>query len=297
MLPTSPRLLLSITLGLVGLLAQPAIAADWTAAPAANQFGSGRQEYGYTLNPGGRLQDGIVVANAGTGRLEVTLRAAGDATRKGLASWVHPARDTVTVRPGAPVTVPFIVTLPADAAPGDYAAGIVASSAGRRVAIPIRLRVGGALKPSLAVEHVGVDYADGDATVTYTIRNTGNAILTARPAVSVEGPFGRWAARAGKLADSPSLLPGATWRASARVRDVTRAVRLTATVTVVPLLSDAAGSVSPLAAVEASGHGWVVPWLAVLAIVLVCGLVVLGFRVRAAQPAAQGPTPPTRSTV
>ncbi len=99
---------------------------------------------------------------------------------------MHLDRDDVTVGPGESVEVPFAVTLPKDAAPGDYMGGIVTSAAeGDEASIQIRLRVGGALKPSLAVENVHVDYSGtsnpigkGDATVTYTIHNTGNAILT-----------------------------------------------------------------------------------------------------------------------
>ena len=85
--------------------------------------------------------------------------------------------------------------------------------------IQVRLRVGGPLKPSLAVEHLRIDYAGtpnpfakGDATVSYTIRNTGNATLAARQTLSVSGPFGRWAVAAPRIADSPALLPGARGR-------------------------------------------------------------------------------------
>ena len=59
-------------------------------------------------------------------------------------------------------------------------------------------------------------FGKGDATVTYTIHNTGNAILTARQAVSVSGPFGRWAVNAGKIADSPSCCPATPGRCPCR---------------------------------------------------------------------------------
>ena len=73
MRPTSPRgSLLLATLGLVGLLARPAAAADWSVQPAANQFGDGREDFRYTLNPGGEAEDAIVVANQGTAPLTVT---------------------------------------------------------------------------------------------------------------------------------------------------------------------------------------------------------------------------------
>ena len=125
-----------------------------------------------------------------------------------------------------------------------------------------------------------MDVADGDATVRYTIRNTGNAILTARQTVSVAGPFGRWAVKAGALADSPALSPGATWTGSASLQDVTPALRLKATVTLVPLLTDAAGSTAPLPAVKEAGHAWAVPWVPVVALLVVCGLVGAGSKRR-----------------
>ncbi len=273
--------------GLGGLLAGPAAAEDWSVIAADNQFGAGRRSYAYTVNPGGRVEDGVVVVNHGGTPLHLALRPADgftlkDAKPAGVGAWVHPDRDDVTVGPGASVEVPFTLTLPRDAAPGDYAGGIVASlTRDRRVGIPIRLRVGGALKPSLSVERVRVHYSGtpnplgkGDATVTYTIHNTGNAILTARQAVALSGPFGRWAVNAGKLRDSPPLLPGDTWKASAPVHGATPALRLKATVTLVPLLTDAAGSTAPLAATKGSGHGWTIPWSLLLVIAVLCGLVV-----------------------
>jgi hypothetical protein len=297
--PPSPRTITSVvimlmaTVGLGGLLARPAAADDgapWTVKTAANSFGADRQDYGYTINPGGQVKDGIVVANHGTTPLHLALHAR-DNKPTGIGAWTHLNQDAVTLPPGKSVEVPFTITLPDDAAPGDYVGDIVTSLAqADEVGIPIRLRVGGALKPSLAVERLHVDYSNGDAAVTYTIHNTGNAILTARQAVSASGPFGRWAVNAGRIADSPALLPGERWKASAPLRGVTPALRLTATVTLVPLLTDAAGSTAPLAATKASEHAWTVPWSLLLAVVVVCGLVVAGvaFRPRRRVRALQG---------
>jgi hypothetical protein len=283
--------LLLATLGLVGSVARPAAAADgdvpWTVKTAANNFGAERQNYVYTINPGGQLEDGIVVVNHGTTLLHLDL-VTQDPRSTGIGAWVHPERDDVTVPPGDSVQVPFVITLPDDAAPGDYLGAIVTSLADAdEVGIPIRLRVGGALKPSLVVENLRVHYADtpnplgkGDATVNYTIHNTGNAILTARQTVSVSGPFGRWAVGAGTLADTPPLLPGDTRKVSAPLHGVAPALRLTATVTLVPLLTDAAGSIAPLAATKASGHAWTVPWSLLAALIVLCGLVVAGLAFR-----------------
>jgi hypothetical protein len=246
------------TLGLVGLLAAPAAAAEWTVETAANQFGAGRENFRYTLNPGGRLKDGLVVVNHGASPLRLAVRAAG-----GVAPWVRPSRDAVTVRAGESVDVPFAIMLPEGAKPGDYVGDIAG--------LPIRLRVGGALRASLAVEDVRVDRG----RVTYTLHNTGNAILGARQTVSVTGPFGRWAGKVGRIPNAADLLPGERRAVSVPVDGIVPAFRTTATVTLVPLLTDAAGSTAPLAATRTVGHAWTVPWSLLAGLIGLCALVVV----------------------
>ena len=111
----------------------------------------------------------------------------------------------------------------------------------RRLAIRIRLRVGGEFKPGLSVKDVHVDYSSmlnpfgkGDATITYTIHNTGNAIVAARQAAAISGPFGRLRVRSDEVDDSPQLLPGDTWTVSVPIHEVAATVPLTVTVTLVP---------------------------------------------------------------
>jgi len=258
--PISPLVVVLLaTLGLVG----PATAADWSVVPAANRFGSGRQQLHVTVNPGATVRDGIEVANTGAAPLRLSLRAA-----DGL-SWLRLDRSDVTVGPGRSVQVPFTVAPPEGARPGDYLGGIVTRAGGQDVGLPIRLRVGGPLQPSLAVEDVNID----GKTVSYTIHNTGNAILTARPVVSVSGPFGRFASKPQAGRATPELLPGQRFKGTTALDDVKPALRVAATVKVLPLITDAAGSTAPLAEVEATGHGWSVPWLPLVPVVLMVGLV------------------------
>lgn len=224
-------------LGTVMLGTGEAMAADhdttWNVRTASNSFGSDRANYSYAVNPGGEVHDGLVVTNPGTTTLHLDVYAADafttgagqldllteGATSQGVGAWTRAGRDTVTVQPGASVEVPFRIVVPDDAAPGDYMGGIVTSQPelgtdrdelARRVGIRIRLRVGGVLEPELTVEDLHVDYAGtanpfakGEATVTWTIRNTGNAILAARPSVTVSGPFGRGKVMGDEIADTP----------------------------------------------------------------------------------------------
>jgi hypothetical protein len=294
-------LLSALSLGALVARPAPSAAADasWTVKTAANDFGADRKDYGYTLSAGGRIEDGIEIVNQGTTPLRVSLRpadavldaagridmAGAGARAAGVGAWVHLQQQEVTVDPGATLTVPFVVTPPRGAAAGDHVGGIVTTAGGRRAGLQMRLRVSGALKPALAVSGVHVEYdgsanpiGSGAATVSYTVRNTGNAILSARQAVSVEGPLGVWRRSAARVADTPALPPGATWTVSAPLRDVAPALRARATVKLTPLLVDAAGSTSPLAVVQASGGTWALPWTLLVVLILLVGLLVVGVR-------------------
>ncbi|QRP45649.1 WxL protein peptidoglycan domain-containing protein [Amycolatopsis sp. FDAARGOS 1241] len=269
----------------------------WTVGTAANEFGADRANYSYTAEPGEQVRDGLVVTNRGTAPLDLAVysadaftTAAGQldlvthGTRSyGVGAWVHPAADHVTLEPGESADVPFALTIPPDATAGDHLGGLVTSvqqgDVERRVGLRIRLRVGGALTPQLSVEDARVDYSGtpnpfgtGEATLSYTIRNTGNAITAARQTASVTGPFGTFATPAVPIPDSPQLLPGETWHVAAPVHGVVPAVRLSAAVSVVPLLTDASGSTAPLPAVASSPGGWAVPWTLLIVLVVVCAL-------------------------
>ncbi len=291
--------LLAAVLGFA--VAAPAEAQEtpWTVSTAANDFGTGRDNYSYTAAPGDHIDDGLVIANHGTAALDLAVYAADafttssgqldllakDKPSTGVGAWVHPAHDRITVQPGQSAQVPFTLTLPADATPGDHLGGILASlvqgDVERRVGLRIRLRVGGDLRPSLAVENLDVRYAGtvnpldtGDATLAYTIRNSGNAVVTARQSATVTGPFGSLPVTAGPIPDSPPLLPGETWQVTASVHGVTPALYLAGTVRLVPLLTDAAGSTAPLSSVDTTAHSPAVPWT-VVAVIVLCVLLIV----------------------
>jgi len=297
--------------GLISVAAGTADAADgdvaWAVRTASNKFGADRQNYRYTLNPGGTVRDGLVVVNHGKQPIDLAIYTAdgfttdggqldlltSDVGSTGVGAWVHASRKKVRIQPGRSVDVPFRLRLPENATPGDYLGGIVTSltqagsvdgmNVDRRLAMRIRLRVGGALKPGLTVEDLHVSYDDtanpfgkADATVAYTIRNTGNAILAAQQEVSVTGPLGRLVVDAADVPDAPELLPGEQWTVAVPVHGVRPAARLAGTVTLTPLMTDAAGSVSPLDEIETTAHAWAIPWALLVLLVVVAGLVVGG---------------------
>ncbi|WP_328465001.1 WxL protein peptidoglycan domain-containing protein [Streptomyces sp. NBC_00448] len=295
-------LVLLTLLAVAGLPAGSALAADtdatWTVRTGSGSYGADRSSYSYTVNPGGRVEDTLVVANRGKAPLTLDLYAADGFTsdagqldllpraKKSVAvgAWLHTDRKSVEIEPGKSVDVPFTVTVPDRATPGDYVGGVLTAltqpddAAGinvdRRLGIRVKLRVSGELTPGLAVEDVHVGYsgpltpfAKGDTVVTYRVHNTGNAVLSARQAVSVAGPFGLLRTEAGKVAAMPDLLPGESRKVTVPVHGVEPGFRLSARVTLTPVAVDASGSTTELEPVRATGGGWAVPWLLTLLVV------------------------------
>ncbi|WP_066375809.1 COG1470 family protein [Herbidospora mongoliensis] len=293
----------------IGLPAAPALADDgdvaWTVRTDAGSFGADRSSFTYSINPGARLDDALVVANRGTAPLTLGVYASDgfttdmggldllskDKKSVGIGSWVHAGRDSVTIAPGATAKVPFAVSVPGNAPPGDYVGGILTSltqastaegiNVDRRLGIRIKLRVSGELKPTLTVEDLKMDYdgtfnpfGSGDATISYTIHNTGNAVLSAKQTMSVAGPFGWTSTDAGDLAAPPELLPGESWQMKVPVHGVAPAFRLAATTVLMPLLTDASGATTSLDPVLVTADAWALPWTQLALLALLIAIVV-----------------------
>ncbi|KUL32614.1 WxL protein peptidoglycan domain-containing protein [Actinoplanes awajinensis] len=291
---------LAAAFAVVGLSPAPALAeggdVTWTVRTASNSYGSARSSFSYAVNPGGTTEDGLIVANKGTTPLTLTVYAADglttsagqldllarDKTSKGVGVWVKAGNGTVTVPAGKVAEVPFAVTVPANATPGDYVGGIVTSltapdstaqvNVERRLGIKIKLRVGGDLVPALAIEDMSVSRT----AVTYKIHNTGNAVQSARQAVTITGPFGWFRTEAPAIAAPPELLPGESWTVTVPVEDLTPAVLMTATATLTPLVTDESGSTTALADVSATAHLWVLPWTWTILLLVAIAAVVAG---------------------
>ncbi|MFI5935897.1 WxL protein peptidoglycan domain-containing protein [Actinoplanes sp. NPDC051494] len=292
-----------------GLGTGPALAEEgdvtWTVRTASNTFGEDRSSYSYSVNPGGTVEDAMIVANRGKDPVELTVYAAdgfttdtgqldvGTRDKKAVAvgAWLKAGTTALTIPAGRTVEVPFAVTVPANATPGDYVGGLVTSmtqpdqtetiNVERRLGIRVKLRVGGDLLPTVAIEDLHVGYAGslnpftkGDATVTYTIHNTGNAALSAQQTAEITGPFGTFRARAGTIEQSPELLPGESWKVTVPVPGIAPAFRLTATATLTPVLTDASGSLTSLKPVTATAGTWAGPWALLLLVVLLIAAVI-----------------------
>ncbi|HEY3438557.1 MAG TPA: hypothetical protein VGK35_12790 [Actinotalea sp.] len=220
--------------------------------------------------------------------------------------------------------VPFTVSIPADAEPGDHVAGLVASlvSSGQgganapgidfeqRVVARVYIRVAGALDPQLQVTDVraswkaGSPWSTGAVTVRYTLRNTGNVRMAVEPSVGVAGPFGVMARHAtGERVDE--LMPGGVVEQTTTVSGVWPLLRETVTVSATAVAA-ANGADPGVGTVRASVSLWAVPlvWISIVLALLAAlgGLVVRRRRriarrkARAALRAARRAGPPDTSS-
>ena len=271
--------------------------AQWDVATVDGPIGADRENFDYLIEPGDRVADAVVVTNTGSDPIDLELYAADGFTTEagqfdlrttshtstGVGAWLELERDRISLDAGESAEIPFTIAVPDDAH-GEYLGGIVTSAAGsngaeveRRAAVRVRLQAGQAVEPSLAIDDVRLDFAGGlfgtgRATVTYTIRNTGDTALAAEQSVALAGPFDAFPVAADPVENVPNLLPGESWTLSVPVDGVTPSGPITASITVVPLLNDRAGSTGPLATINGTGIGWGIPWLP---LVLVIGVGVL----------------------
>ncbi|CAM5584302.1 hypothetical protein GCM10010329_75450 [Streptomyces spiroverticillatus] len=165
----------------------PAVhAADaWTAGPAAGgtRPAEGGRPYFYLQGaPGTVFEDKLSILNPDRTPRTVTLRA-----EDAEGAWIALASRTVRVPARTRADVPFTVTVPATAQPGDHPGTLVASAAdGREQRTEVRLRVSGPTLAALSVEDVRIE----DGLIRYALVNRGNTTLTPRVAVRADGTLG-----------------------------------------------------------------------------------------------------------
>ncbi|MEU0071622.1 DUF916 domain-containing protein [Streptomyces sp. NPDC006332] len=314
-------LLLAVTAG----SAHSADNGSWSVFPASSQIAE-RPYFYLSADPGTSLRDKVVVANKTARPLTFRLYAAdayntardgGFAVRtqaekhRGVGAWAKPARTRVTVPAHGKVTVPFTLTVPEGAEPGDHPGALVALDervdngdgslalgVQRAVGARIYLRVGGPTLPAIAVEDVRVTHdqplvpglGDSTATVSYTLHNTGNVTLDPKVELRARGLFGRTLLTRDLDRIPAELLPGQRVRLSEPWRGA-------------PQLDW--GDVTLTASAQhtresANASFFALPWLvaAVLAVASVVGAVLLirARRGRARPSAPVRPSPPAPPT-
>ncbi|MFI1471357.1 hypothetical protein [Streptomyces wuyuanensis] len=254
-------------------VAPAAAGQDWTAAPA-----TGGRPYVYLEGPPGTvMEDGVSVTNPGAEPLTVRLRAAGTA-------WLAFAEDRVTVPARTRADVPFAVTVPASASPGDRSARVVASAGGRDAVVRVHVRVTGPELAALTVEDVRVD----GRVIRYTLVNRGNTVLAPRLAVRADGLTGALLRRPARalpveLGPGRSLELAEPWPDPPALDSVDVTLRVTA---------------PGAAPAEATASARYVPWAAATGTLLALGAAAGGIALRRGRrppPGPEGPEGPERT--
>ncbi|SNT12221.1 protein of unknown function [Asanoa hainanensis] len=274
----------------------------WTVVPGSPTGPKGRKQFDYELNAKEAITDWISVSNLGTKPLTVDLYATDaftaadggfallprDRKPDGVGTWIKLSKASTTLPVGKRSDMPFTLSVPAGATPGDHIGGIIASiteqqvnekgqrvDVERRVAARIYLRVSGPLEPAAAVTAVDVDYENpiiplpgGKMAVTYRVANHGNVRLSGTVRVRVDGPLGVRLASSDPITVA-ELLPDSELRLRQEFSSVFPAGRLTTAVDFNP-----ATNRETLPSVSGAAGTTAVPWLVLGLLLVVLALVV-----------------------
>ena len=275
----------------------PGAAGAFAVQPSSDKGPGGRDYFIYTLPQGDQFGDRVAISNLSDTTATYAVYAT-DAVntddgsfsllREGedpedVGAWVELGATQYTVDPGEQVIIPFSLSVPADAAPGDHVGAIVAqklddpNSTDSGIGVDVRVRIGariyvrvdGPTSPSLSIESFDVDYdapgipfSGSTAKITYVLTNTGDVRLSPTADLKVAGLFGL-GEHVLEQRQIPELLPGGSITISEVVKDLKPLGRLTADLSV--------RATDEAVVADASITQWAVPWpsVGVLGLVLV----------------------------
>ena len=272
---------------------------SFSGAPAdGDKADSSRATFAYRGQPGQALNDSYMVINDGTVVQDITISATDafnaedgsfslldiNVPAVDVGTWVSfegvPSQ-VVTLQPGESKVVPFVVTIPADARPGDHIGGVLATVSNvdgqvklaRRVATRLYVRVAGELQAGLTVSGLSAIYQpslnpfSGDLVLSYTVQNTGNVSLGSRTSASVVGLFG--IALSGKTDFMvPELIPGATHKVTTIVPGVWQWVWMNAKLSLIGVDTNRTINAGVMPTADREASTWSVPWALVILLVL-----------------------------
>lgn len=278
-------------------------ATRWSVIPANASGPDGRAAVEHDIDPGDSVSDYFAVRNVGEADVTFRLTAAdGFYTRTGRfdilpadqesvdsGTWIA-IPDEVAVPAGQTVVIPFGISVPGTAEPGDHAAGITASilsvqsgddgaSVGveSRVGFRVLTRVTGEIAPAAAAKPLEAAYAlswnpfrPGKMTVTFDVVNEGNTRLIAE---GVAQAGGQQAAFPAESEIRQELLPGDTRPMTAVIDDVWPFFLVPTKVVLSPTVVTVDGETTSMTPViKAQILVWAVPWPQ---LILVAGIALL----------------------
>jgi hypothetical protein len=215
-----------VTVGLLALVpmmaVMPCFAAQRVETPRIGIGPAHESDYFHiALTPGGRTTNTAVVSNYSDQTARVRIYAAdggtspqgqfalnGDAEpRDALGAWIVPSVSELTLAPQSSVPVDFVLTVPPNTSPGDYAGGIVlegephpgpTQDAGNetavqltiveRLGVRVYLKVDGEAKAHLAAGRFSSERVAGGAIeFSFELHNDGNVKLSPTGVVTLKG--------------------------------------------------------------------------------------------------------------
>jgi len=266
-------------------------ALTWSVTPADESGPDDRTVVERELDPGQTVHDHFAVTNLSDRDATFDLSAAdGYYTRKGrfdmlpateesvgAGTWID-LQPEVAVPAGETVVVPYTLTVPENAEPGDHAAGIAASVTSvqsdadggaavgvqSRVGFQVMTRVTGQLAPAASLSGVSTVYHTewnplraGTATVDFEVTNEGNTRIIAEGEVTLGG---HTAAFPEPGEPTQALLPGESRELSVTVGGVWPLVRASGQVTLTPRATPLDGGAAPVPSSTAELAVWALPW-------------------------------------
>jgi hypothetical protein len=285
----------------------------WGVVPAnAEGQPDNRVSFRLEVEPGGTVTEHALVTNYSSTPVTFDIRGSDgvisedgafdvlppDDEQKDIGTWIE-VQQAAEVPAGGSALIPFTITVPANATPGDHPGGIVAGISrtseeeggpqvgmNARVGVRIHMRVAGEVEPVVTISDVNTSYdaslnpfSAGTLTVTYTVTNEGNIRLGSIQEGEVDGlfglPSGAEGPRGAVIGDQRELLPGDSVTVTEVLEDTWPMGRLSTEVTGYqdPVGEDPGlGELDP---VSASASVWAIPWPQLVVLLLVL-LVIAG---------------------
>ncbi len=274
---------------------------SWTVEPATADGPDGRAWAELTLDPGQSVTDHLAIRNLSKSAATFSIKAAdGYFTDTGrfnmlpssqpstaAGTWID-VQDSVEVPAGGTVVLPYTVTVPDNATPGDHAAGIAASvsfvgqnpdgggtlGVESRVGFRVITRVTGDVQPAMTATGLAATYdmsanplSPGSMQVSTVLANTGNIALAITGTATAGGqsaPFAIGDAGATAI----ELLPGDQRTVTANVTGVWPLGPVGTTARFTATATDA----DPVT-VSADTTTWAMPWPQLIALAVLALLV------------------------
>ena len=310
---------------LAAITSLPAVAAapladddaiTWSIKPVPLAGDVERPNFTITAVPGQVIQDAIRVRVLGSTPIAFQVYAsdafvtdsggfdllAGDKPPTDVGSWVELESQTILVEPGTSQDIPFTLTIPPDATPGDHAGGIVTSITSvatgqggvpvrveRRLGTRIYLRVDGPIDPRLEIRNLEASFdgawnptGRGTVRVGYVVANPGNVRLKAGQSVTVDGLIGD---KHLEPEDLPELLPGSELKVSHRIEGVPASGRLKVEVALTPYPAAEGETLDPgPPPVRQSAAVFALAWALLILLAVLAAGSAFWWRLRKAQP-------------